>query len=204
MAAVQDGKADAKTYSGWVRFAAFCQVCHGVGGVGSAIAPDLAEAVKHLNHKQFETIVSCGLKGNLGTGVMPAWGSNPNIKPYLDDLWAYLRARADGALGPGRPQKYLVLQLNLEPRSGCTEGFQLLSLRSGREAESSTARTRDYPCRVCYRRGRCADIIIRAVADQIDARAFNRNFPIRLRGLSSTPSGVRSVTLERLKRQPHR
>ena len=90
---MQDGKADAKTYSGWVRFAAFCQVCHGVGGVGSAIAPDLAEAVKHLNHKQFETIVSCGLKGNLGTGVMPAWGSNPNIKPYLDDLWAYLRAR---------------------------------------------------------------------------------------------------------------
>ena len=102
---VQDGKAGAKTYSGWVRFAAFCQVCHGTGGIGSAIAPDLAEAVKHLNHKQFETIVSCGLKGNLGVGVMPAWGSNPNIKPYLDDLWAYLRARADGALGPGRPQK---------------------------------------------------------------------------------------------------
>jgi mxaJ protein len=102
---VQDGKADAKTYSGWVRFAAFCQVCHGPGGVGSAIAPDLAEAVKHLNHKQFETIVSCGLKGNLGTGVMPAWGTNPNIKPYLDDLWAYLRARTDGVLGPGRPQK---------------------------------------------------------------------------------------------------
>jgi mono/diheme cytochrome c family protein len=102
---VEDGRADATTYSGWVRFAAFCQVCHGTGGVGSAIAPNLADAVKALNRTQFETIVSCGLKGNLGTGVMPAWGDNPNIKPYLNDLWAYLRARTDGALGPGRPQK---------------------------------------------------------------------------------------------------
>jgi mono/diheme cytochrome c family protein len=103
---VEDGtKVDAKTYSGWVRFAAFCQVCHGTGGVGSAIAPDLAQVLKGLNKRQFETIVSCGLKGNLGTGVMPAWGDNPNIEPYLDNLWAYLSARVDGALGPGRPEK---------------------------------------------------------------------------------------------------
>jgi mxaJ protein len=102
---VQGGKADTKTYSGWVRFAAFCQSCHGTGGVGSAIAPSLTDALKTFNRNQFETIVNCGLKGNLGTGVMPAWGDNPNIKPYLDDLWAYLRARSDGAVGPGRPQK---------------------------------------------------------------------------------------------------
>jgi mxaJ protein len=102
---VQNGAVDAKTYSGWIRFAAFCQTCHGTGGVGSAIAPDLAQALKSLNKQQFETIVSCGLKGNLGTGVMPAWGSNPNIHPYTDNLWDYLKARADGALGPGRPQK---------------------------------------------------------------------------------------------------
>ena len=102
---VEEGKVDAKTYSGWVRFSAFCQECHGVGAVGSAIAPDLTQAVKDLNKRQFETIVSCGLKGNLGTGVMPAWGDNPNIRPYLDNLWAYLSARANGALGAGRPQK---------------------------------------------------------------------------------------------------
>jgi quinoprotein dehydrogenase-associated probable ABC transporter substrate-binding protein len=102
---VQNGKADSKTYSGWVRFAAFCQVCHGTGGVGSAIAPSLTQALKTLNQRQFETIVSCGLKGNQGTGVMPAWGTNPNIEPYLEVLWAYLSARADGALGPGRPEK---------------------------------------------------------------------------------------------------
>jgi mono/diheme cytochrome c family protein len=96
---------DATTYTGWLRYSAFCQTCHGTGGVGSAIAPDLTQAMKSLNKRQFETIVSCGLKGNLGIGVMPAWGDNPNIRPYIDKLWAYLRARADGALGPGRPQK---------------------------------------------------------------------------------------------------
>jgi mono/diheme cytochrome c family protein len=102
---VQGGEADARTYTGWLRYSAFCQQCHGTGGVGSAIAPDLTKAIKSLDKRQFETIVSCGLKGNLGTGVMPAWGNNPNISPYVENLWAYLRARADRALGPGRPQK---------------------------------------------------------------------------------------------------
>jgi mxaJ protein len=102
---VQDGNVDTKTYTGWLRYSAFCQACHGTGGVGSAIAPDLTQAMKNLNKRQFETVVSCGLKGNLGTGVMPPWGDNPNIRPYIENLWAYLSARADGALGPGRPQK---------------------------------------------------------------------------------------------------
>ena len=38
-----------------------------------------------------------------GTETMQ--GDNPNIRPYIENLWAYLSARADGALGPGRPQK---------------------------------------------------------------------------------------------------
>jgi hypothetical protein len=55
---VQDGKVNATTYTGWLRYAAFCQACHGTGGVGSAIAPDLTQAMKSLNKRQFETIVS--------------------------------------------------------------------------------------------------------------------------------------------------
>jgi hypothetical protein len=41
--------------------------------------PDLTRAMKSLDKRQFETIV--GLKGNLGTGVMPAWGDNPQHPP---------------------------------------------------------------------------------------------------------------------------
>jgi hypothetical protein len=35
--------------------------------------------------------------------VMPAFGDNKNVMCYLDDIYVYLRARADGGLGSGRP-----------------------------------------------------------------------------------------------------
>jgi hypothetical protein len=40
-----------------------------------------------------------------GALLMPAWGENPNVQPHVLDVYAYLRARADGALGTGRPEK---------------------------------------------------------------------------------------------------
>jgi len=38
--------------------------------------------------------------------VMPAFGTNPNVMCYLDDIFVYLRARANGAVPRGRPQKH--------------------------------------------------------------------------------------------------
>jgi hypothetical protein len=38
-----------------------------------------------------------------GDVTMPAWEDEPSIKANILDLYAYLRARADGTLGPGRP-----------------------------------------------------------------------------------------------------
>ena len=35
---------------------------------------------------------------------MPAFGTNPNVMCFIDDIYAYLKARADGALERGRPQ----------------------------------------------------------------------------------------------------
>jgi hypothetical protein len=35
---------------------------------------------------------------------MPAWESNEGVEPHVLDIYAYLRARADGALGPGKPK----------------------------------------------------------------------------------------------------
>ena len=37
--------------------------------------------------------------------VMPAFGTNPNVMCYLDDIYVYLRARANDAVPRGRPQK---------------------------------------------------------------------------------------------------
>ena len=36
---------------------------------------------------------------------MPALGDNPNVMCYIDDIYVYLKARADGALPRGRPAK---------------------------------------------------------------------------------------------------
>jgi hypothetical protein len=38
--------------------------------------------------------------------VMPAFGTNANVMCYLDDIFVYLRARADDAVGRGRPEKH--------------------------------------------------------------------------------------------------
>ena len=100
---VKDGRVDPKTYEGWIRFSGFCQRCHGTGGIGSAVAPSLVDAVKRLSSTEFAGIVLAGRNGTWG--VMPTWGGNPNIVPYIDNIYAYLKARADGALGPGRPEK---------------------------------------------------------------------------------------------------
>ena len=36
---------------------------------------------------------------------MPAFGENRNVMCFVDDLYAYLKARSDGVLDRGRPRK---------------------------------------------------------------------------------------------------
>jgi hypothetical protein len=36
---------------------------------------------------------------------MPGFGSNPDIVDNIDDIYSYLKARADGVLGRGRPDR---------------------------------------------------------------------------------------------------
>jgi hypothetical protein len=49
---------------------------------------------------------------------MPSFGTNPNLMCYLDDIFVYLRARANDAVPRGRPQKH-------ETRGGDPSGKQL-------------------------------------------------------------------------------
>ena len=37
---------------------------------------------------------------------MPSFGTNPNVMCYIEDIFVYLRARANDALPRGRPQKH--------------------------------------------------------------------------------------------------
>jgi len=103
-----DGTMDWYTYSGYRRYHAECHVCHGPDGMGSSYAPALANSLKTMTYPEFMEIVVNG-KRNVGVGtadqVMPAFGENKNVMCYLDDIYVYLKARADGALGRERPSK---------------------------------------------------------------------------------------------------
>ena len=94
---------DRNTYVGWRTFHAVCHTCHAQDAVGSTFAPDLLARMRTIDKAEFLMSVDQGFTGQVG--VMPAWGSNPNVNKYYEELWSYLRARADGALPPGRPKR---------------------------------------------------------------------------------------------------
>jgi len=103
-----DGTVDWYTYSGYRRYHSECHVCHGPDGMGSSYAPALKESLKTMNYTDFLSIVANGRK-NVNTAqenVMPAFGDNPNVSCYMDDLYVYLRARANDAVGRIRPPKH--------------------------------------------------------------------------------------------------
>jgi mono/diheme cytochrome c family protein len=98
---IVDGKVDAQTYNGFRRYHAGCNHCHGQDGAGSTFAPSLVVMLAGLD--AFRRAVKDGRTN--GSSVMKGFGDDPNIAPYIDDIYAYLQARADGALGPGRPAR---------------------------------------------------------------------------------------------------
>ncbi|MGF7161989.1 mono/diheme cytochrome c family protein [Rhodoligotrophos appendicifer] len=63
--------------------------------------------MKTLNYGDFTEIVVNGRQVNNAAqhSVMPAFGLNQNVMCYLDDIYVYLRARAQGDLPRGRPAK---------------------------------------------------------------------------------------------------
>jgi methanol metabolism-related c-type cytochrome len=103
-----DGTVDWFTYSGFRRYHSECHVCHGPDGEGSTYAPALKNSLKTLSFPDFTNVVVNGRK-NVNTAeesVMPAFGTNRNVMCYLDDIFIYLRARANDAIPRGRPQKH--------------------------------------------------------------------------------------------------
>jgi methanol metabolism-related c-type cytochrome len=103
-----DKSVDWYTYSGFRRYHSECHVCHGPDGEGSSYAPALSDSLKTLSYEEFYGIVVGG-RQNTGAGkenVMPGFADNKNVMCYLDDIYVYLRARANDAVGRGRPGKH--------------------------------------------------------------------------------------------------
>jgi methanol metabolism-related c-type cytochrome len=102
-----DGTVDWHTFSGFRRYHSECHVCHGPDGEGSTYAPGLLESMKTTTYADFLTVVASGREVIRADrqSKMPALGDNANVMCYIDDIYIYLKARADGVLPRGRPAK---------------------------------------------------------------------------------------------------
>lgn len=95
---------DRGTYIGWRTFHGFCHVCHAQDAVGSTFAPPLIDRIGEMDFELFVERTANGYTGEVG--VMPPWKDNPNVNKRYEELYSYLRARADGALPRGRPKRF--------------------------------------------------------------------------------------------------
>ena len=103
-----DGTVDWYTYSGYRRYHSDCHVCHGPNGDGSSYAPALAGSMKALSYSDFVNVVTNGRKNvnQASDNVMPAFATNVNVMCFIDDIYVYLRARANNAIPGGRPPNH--------------------------------------------------------------------------------------------------
>ena len=92
---VVDGtKVDAKTLDGFkIWRAAACDRCHGANQEGM-VGPSLLESIRKLTKSEFVTVLK---DGRLEKG-MPPWNTNDQVMKGMDNLYAYLKGRADGAI----------------------------------------------------------------------------------------------------------
>jgi methanol metabolism-related c-type cytochrome len=102
-----DGTVDWYTFSGFRRYHSECHTCHGPDGEGSTYAPGLIQSLKTMSYPEFMMVVATGREVVRADkqSSMPALGNNVNVACYIEDIYVYLKARADGALPRGRPAK---------------------------------------------------------------------------------------------------
>jgi hypothetical protein len=124
---VKNGVVDQHTFIGYLHYEGTCYWCHGQDATGSTFAPSLVDALKTLSHDKFSNIV---VNGGVVNGqplaystenvfVMPAQGTDPNVMCFLDDIYAYLKARSDGVVGRGRPAHEPVTQAAVDQGDAC-------------------------------------------------------------------------------------
>ena len=104
---IKDGKVDKGTYNGWRRYTESCLRCHGPDGAGSSYGPDLLDSLKTMSEEDFKEVVVNGRVNvnQANQNVMPQFGMVEDVMLYIDDIYAYLKARSDGVLDRGRPER---------------------------------------------------------------------------------------------------
>ena len=99
---VVDGyKVDANTMEGFRTWrAAACDRCHGANQEGM-VGPSLVNSLKTLTKDDFVKVVR---EGRLEKG-MQSFGTNKGVMDNIDNLYAYLKGRSDGAISRAKVEK---------------------------------------------------------------------------------------------------
>jgi hypothetical protein len=127
---IVDGKVDWGTFAGWFVFHMSCQTCHGKDVVATGAAPNLRQSLKVMTLEKFSNKVLARYRLSIPSAdatsnevlrqsiidelvgnerseryklKMPAWPDDGGIEPHIPNLYAYLKARSDDAIGTGRP-----------------------------------------------------------------------------------------------------
>lgn len=90
-------------YQGWKQFELNCSRCHGEYGVGSSFAPALVVSLKEngtIPTKELFIQTVCVGRPDKG---MPGWCALGLEMDKIQNMYSYLKLRADGKVGIGRP-----------------------------------------------------------------------------------------------------
>jgi mono/diheme cytochrome c family protein len=94
---------DVDTYQGWKQFELNCSRCHGEYAVGSSFAPALVVSLKDggtIPTKELFITTVCA--GRLDKG-MPSWCALGLEMSKIEQIYSYIKGRADGKIAAGRP-----------------------------------------------------------------------------------------------------
>ena len=97
------------------------------------------KSLKTMNYHDFMAVVASGREVVRADkqSKMPALGDNRNVMCYIEDIYVYLKARADGALPRGRPAK---TDRKAGSRGRAREGLLRVTSRRHRSAACRAAR----------------------------------------------------------------
>ena len=99
---VDTAAASSAEYDGWKVYHSYCDRCHGQDATGSTFAPNLRQSVgaNGMTEAAFSSVVRDGLAAK----GMPAF-QKTITDAQIGQLYAYVKARSTGTLGPGRPKQ---------------------------------------------------------------------------------------------------
>jgi mono/diheme cytochrome c family protein len=94
-----------EVYDGWKQYNLNCARCHGEDVLGTTIAPHLLVSLKPegpINTKEAFLQVVCAGRPDKG---MPSWCALGMDPPTIEKIYAYVKARSDAKMSPGRPAR---------------------------------------------------------------------------------------------------